>query len=464
MSEDTSKKLDFSLPDQPQAKPARSGGVGVLLVVLILLVGGNLFLTWSRGGGGVSPAAEAGDGLDAAALKQLALKLEKQGLGRAAAGAWGEYLEAPDADPDEAAAIWYRIGTIHQDADAHEDALAAFYRSESVGDGGDLAADIGRRVQESLEALGKFAALKHELAGRVGLDEGAGEASGEVLAEIGPRKITRLELDRQIEAVIENQLAMYAGQLTDAQRQQQKEAMLKQFAGDQQRMQFLNQFVVEELLYRKARDTKMMEDPEVRTQLQEAERSLLARRFMEAELAERIHITDGDLSTYHGANQSRYVEPASAGLGHILVTDEEAAKKVIAEIMAGGDFAALAKEHSLDEATREQGGVLADRATRGQPVPGLAVPVDALAAVFEAKAGDILDSPVQSDAGFHVIRILDRKDERPQPFDEVRTAVYRDLRTTKEREVREQLLETLRDEYDVVIHQEAMGTPPPTTK
>lgn len=465
MSEDRTKKLDFSLPDRPQPKPARGGVASVLLAVLLVLVAGNLYLTWSRHGA-PAPAAPGGvaEGLDAAALKQLALKLEKQGLGRAAVGVWTEYLASPDAEGGEAPAIWYRIGTLHQEADAHEDALAAFYRSESLGGGGDLAADIGRRVQESLEALGNFAALKHELAGRVGMDAGAGEAGGEVLAEIGPRKITRLELDRQIEAVIENQLAMFAGQLPDAQRQQQKEAMLKQFAGDQQRMQFLNQFIAEEVLYRKARASQIGEDPEVRAQLREAERSLLARRFMESELAQRIHITDGDLTTYYAANKARYVEPASAGLGHILVADEEAAKEVIARIMEGGDFAALAKEHSLDEATKDQGGGLGGRATPGQPVAGLAVPPDALAGVFEAKAGDILDTPVRSEAGFHVIQIRDRKDERQRPFEEVRDAVYRELRGTKEREVQEQLLKTLRDEYDVVIHQDAMGATPPTNE
>ena len=80
----------------------------------------------------------------------------------------------------------------------------------------------------------------------------------------------KAELDRQIEAQIEKQLAMFAGQIPEGQRKQQKEAMLKQFAGGQQRMQFLNQFIVQEILYRKAREAKLIEDPAVRAQLRDA--------------------------------------------------------------------------------------------------------------------------------------------------------------------------------------------------
>jgi parvulin-like peptidyl-prolyl isomerase len=461
MSEEADKKLDFSLPERPAPKRPSGSGPSLLLVLLILLVGANLYLTWSKGGG-IPTTEHTTRELEPESVKQLALKMEKQGLSEAAAGMWVEYLESPETDEGEAAAIWYRIGTLHQDADAHEAALAAFYRSEAIDGDGDLSSEIGRRVQQSLEALGKFAALKHELAGRVGLDDDAGAAGGKVVAEIGPRKITRVELDRQIEVGIENQLAMFAGQLPDEQRKQQKEAMLKQLANDQQRMQFLNQFIVQEILYRKARESKLLEDPAVRAQLRDAERSLLARQFMETELSGKINITDGDLNTWYEANKAKYVDPASAQLSHIVVADEEGAKAVIAEIMAGAEFAELAKGRSLDAATKGKGGEIAAPAVRGQALAGLSVPPEALSAVFEAKAGDILDTPVKSEAGYHVIRVRDTKAERQKPFDEVRAAIYREIRETKEREVQAQLLEELRDEYDVVIHQDAFASPPPT--
>ncbi|NIP95470.1 MAG: hypothetical protein GWO24_19315 [Akkermansiaceae bacterium] len=374
---------------------------------------------------------------------------------------WKEFLVGADDDGMKPSSIWYRIGTLYQAADAHEMALEAFYRSESIGTDDELVSETGRRVQESLEALGKFAALKHELSGRVGLNEDAGEQGGEVVAEIGLQKITRVELDRQIEASIENQLAMFAGQLPAEQRKQQKEAMLKQFAGDQQRLQFLNSYIVQEILYRKARESKLIEDPSVRAQLRDAERNLLARQLMENELSGKVYITDADMSVYYEARKEDYLEPATAALSHIVVADEEGAGKVIERILAGEEFAALAGELSIDGATKEGGGEIAAPVVEGQPLPGVAVPAASLAPLFAAKAGDILDNPVQSEAGFHVFQVREKTPARQKPFEEVRSQIHAELYRQKERELQARLLDDLREEFDVVIHQGAFAAPAP---
>jgi len=460
MSENEAKKLDFSLPESAGSAPARRSGGGMVFLLLILLVGANLYLTWSRPGSGPSAAGAAEGDLPASDLKDLALKLEKQGLGNAAATAWKEYLAAGTED-SQPSAIWYRIGTLYQEADSHEEALAAFYRSESLGVELELSSEIGRRVQESLESLGKFTALKHELTERVGLNQDAGAASAEVLAEIGAQKITRAELDRQIEAMLDNQLAMMAGQLTQEQRKQQKEAMLKQFASDQQRLQFLNSYIVQEILYRKARESKLTEDPTVRAQIREAERSLLARQVMESELSGKIFISENDLALYYDARKSQFVEPASAKLSHIVVADEQAATKVIERVLAGEDYAALALELSTDEATKAKGGEIVEPAQSGRPLVGYSVKAGDLEPLFAAKPGDILDTPVKSDSGYHVFRIRELTPERQKPLEEVKPQIHRQLFSDKERELQAELLEELRKEYDVVIHQDSFVSPEP---
>jgi len=393
-------------------------------------------------------------------LKQLALKMEKQGLSRAAAGAWKEYLASAEKET-EPSAIWYRIGTLYQAVDEHELALAAFYRSESLGGKEELASETGRKVQDSLEALGKFAALKHELTERVGLNENAGEQSGEVLAEIGAQKITRMELDRQIEALIENQLGMMAGQLTPEQRKQQKAAMLQQFSGDQQRLQFLNSYIVQEILYRKARALKLTENPSVRAQLREAERSLLARQVMDSEMKRKILISETDVAGFFAMKKEDYFEPAWAALSHIVVADEETAKQVIARILAGEEFAELARELSTDAATKDKGGEIAGRVVSGRAIPGIKVEAAALVPLFAAKEGDILGSPLIGETGSHVFQLRKLTPGRQQSLEEVRSQIHAQLRRDKEREVQAQLLESLREEYDVVIHHDAFAAPAP---
>ena len=123
----------------------------IALAILVLQVAGMI----SRSGadGGLSPDE----------MESLALKLERQGLADQAARAWADYLEASGAGNEKSARIWYRIGTIHQEAGAYEEALDAYYRSESFAVMKDLEYEISRRVAECLESLGRFAALSDEL-------------------------------------------------------------------------------------------------------------------------------------------------------------------------------------------------------------------------------------------------------------------------------------------------------------
>ncbi|MEZ5328523.1 MAG: hypothetical protein R3F19_26060 [Verrucomicrobiales bacterium] len=331
---DSDQKLDFSLPPRPSSASSPSGGKGGFLMVLIaVLAAANLGILLMRGGastgvesdGPAKNTPSAGD-LSVEASRELALKLEGQGLQAVAAQAWLDYLTTARPDAKDASAIWYRIGKLYQDAGEFQSALAAYYRCEALDPDSGLKSEIGRRAQESLEAMGKFAAMKQELVSRVSMDDAGAAANDDVIAEIGARKITRAELDQQMEASIENQLARFAGRMPEEQLKQQKENMLKQFSTDAQRMQFLQSFVVQEILNRKARESKLIEEPAVRAQLQDMERGFLAQQMMTREIESKINIVESDLTTYYEANKARYVEAESASISQILVADEDQAE------------------------------------------------------------------------------------------------------------------------------------------
>lgn len=87
---------------------------------------------------------------------------------------------------------------------------------------------------------------------------------------------------------------------------------------------------------------------------------------------------------------------------HILVEDEETAKEVKKKLEDDGDFAELAKEYSVDEGSAENGGKL-DYFSAGQMVPEFED------AAYSLDVDEISD-PVESDHGFHIIRVLDKRD------------------------------------------------------
>ncbi len=302
-----SKKLNFDLP-QPKEKSGHGPSklITVLLVLILLAVCANILVSLKHGGPDI--ASKQAISLDADQQKSLALKLEKQGLFNASADAWKEYLRVARPDNTETALIWYRIGKLFQDNHAWENALASYYRSEHIAPVDSVASDIAIRIQECLESMGRFAAMRHELIDRVSMDgsENISGSNDTILAEIGTQKISSADLDRHIEASIEQQMRLMGPTLPEKERLEQKEALLRQMSSPDTQKMFLNQYLAEEILYRKARQSDLTSDPQVRELIQRQERSLFSRLFLEKEYENRINITLSDLKTYFEANKDKF--------------------------------------------------------------------------------------------------------------------------------------------------------------
>lgn len=116
--------------------------------------------------------------------------------------------------------------------------------------------------------------------------------------------------------------------------------------------------------------------------LRDSIRDQIAREFVSQKALEEA--PDGTLSETYSL------------LEHILVADEAVANDLRAQIVAGGDFAALAAASSTDPGSAEQGGSLGWAPTSAY-VPEFAAAADAL------EVGGVSE-PVQSDYGWHIIR------------------------------------------------------------
>ncbi len=457
------EELDFNIPTREE-KGAQSGSklLVILTVIVLIAVLANMGIVLMQKG--ITSKRVEGSALSAEQLKDLALKLEKQELNRASVAVWKDYSKAASLDGEEAARIWYRIGKIYQADNQYDLALDAFYRSETYARPDDISPEIARRVQESLEAMGKFAALRYELADRVGTDGITTESSSHdtvdpVVAEIGIQKITKSDLDRRIERLIETQISQYASYLSEEEANKRKEDMLRQYSTDKQRQVFLSQYIAEEILYRKARESGLMDDPNIRVMLQDMERSLLAGKMMEKEFADEIKITSGDLETYYEAHKEEYVRPERASVAHILVENQQEAHDVRRRLEKGDDFSVVAAELSKDEQSREKGGELTEWIEKGEArdISGIEGSDEAVKAIFSTDQGHLVKEDIRTDQGIHIIKVLKREAERQMSFEEVKNEVALALRSKKEREVQQKLFTRLKEQYDVVIHQSALS-------
>ena len=151
----------------------------------------------------------------------------------------------------------------------------------------------------------------------------------------------------------------------------------------------------------------------------------------ESAIFESISPSGDEVQQYYDANISQYTTPGQVRASQILLRvegEEEAAvearaAELAAEARGGADFAALAREHSEDEATAEDGGDLG-MFGRGRMV------AEVEAAAFDLEVEAVSD-PVRSAIGFHVLRVTEKQEETRQPLDEVREAIENTLKNER---------------------------------
>lgn len=150
--------------------------------------------------------------------------------------------------------------------------------------------------------------------------------------------------------------------------------------------------------------------------------SLKVNLLQEKAAVKDIKVSEEEVKEYYD-NKQKELE-----VRHIVVEDEKTAKDVKTKLDQGGDFAALAKEHSVDTAANEQGGSLGT-ITIDTPQMDQTFIKEA----FKLKK-DQISNPVQTQFGWHIIQVTNIK-EKPKkdvkPFDEVKDDYAHELKVAK---------------------------------
>lgn len=123
---------------------------------------------------------------------------------------------------------------------------------------------------------------------------------------------------------------------------------------------------------------------------------------------------------------------------HILVATEDFAKKLIDQLQAGAKFEDLAKRESIDS-SKAQGGDL------GWFTPDRMVPPFS-AAVVALEKGKITPEPVQTQYGWHVIKLEETREVAPPPFDSVKERLVQVVQAKKFKSHADELIKTAKVE------------------
>lgn len=179
------------------------------------------------------------------------------------------------------------------------------------------------------------------------------------------------------------------------------------------RENILDELINLEILTQQAERLGLDQSPDVAASLQLQYTQTMANAYL-AQQGANMTFSEEDLRAEYDA-QSASVDRAEFRASHILLETREEAQTMIEELAAGKSFEDLAREFSVDPAS-ENGGDL------GWFQASTMIPEFA-AAVAEMEVGDTSSEPVQSDYGFHVILLNERRDAALPDFESVRSGL-----------------------------------------
>lgn len=157
-----------------------------------------------------------------------------------------------------------------------------------------------------------------------------------------------------------------------------------------------------------------------------------------------IIVSDAQVEAYMQAHPEEYKTSAKLRLQQIVVSGKDQAAKVTADVAKKLDFAQIAKERSLDDATRDNGG---DLGWIEEDDPFIAEPI--LKAARQLKVGEV-SKPVELDGQLYIIKLKDRKEQPKQQKEELMERVRRDI-ALREAPPMKEYIKKLRKKWNVSV-------------
>jgi len=201
------------------------------------------------------------------------------------------------------------------------------------------------------------------------------------------------------------------------------DAMLKEFASQGQadspqlRDMIKDRLITFELMAQEAGKLGLAKQPEVANQLEFARQNVLMRAFLQ-DFVKKNPVTDAEVKAeYDRVKAERTGKEYHAR--HILLKTEAEAKAVIAKLKGGAKFEELAKQ-SLDASNKDKGGEL-DWAAQDAYVPEFS---KAMAALDKGKTSE---TPVQTQFGWHVIRVDDVREAQFPAIEQIKPQIQEGL-------------------------------------
>lgn len=217
----------------------------------------------------------------------------------------------------------------------------------------------------------------------------------------------------------------------------------QQYNNPQGRKVILEQIIGNKLLLLDARKNLYETEPEFKAELARLKENLLV-NYAGNKVISAVTVSDKEIEAYYEENKDQFGGGETVNASHILVDSEEKALEILAAIKSGEiSFEDAAKAHSSCP-SGQRGGNLGDFG-QGQMVPEFDT------AVFSMEVGEITETPVKTQFGYHLIKLNTKNEESIPSLDEVKPQLKEMLLRDKQHKAYESRINQLKILYPVDI-------------
>jgi|GEM_PF-1221455 len=292
-----------------------------------------------------------------------------------------------------------------------------------------------------------------------------------VVVTVNGTKITAGQIDKTLDARLEQLASRIPPNMKDQYRQQMRKRLLEQM-------------VIEEILEQKEKAQNItVSQADVNEQVQEQmkqqnlnldefkallknygtnfaefesnmKKKLMFEKLMEGEFKNKIkEANDAAVKAFYDENIDQFKEPESIHTKHILIkpadgndpnqakADAKAkAEEVLKKVKDGGNFEELAKEYSACPSGKN-GGDLGD-APKGSFVPAFEK------AAYALEPNQVSDV-VETEFGYHIIKLIERKEAKTVSLDEAKEKIAQHLSNQQKQEVVVNYIQQIKKEADI---------------
>jgi peptidyl-prolyl cis-trans isomerase C/foldase protein PrsA len=164
------------------------------------------------------------------------------------------------------------------------------------------------------------------------------------------------------------------------------------------------------------------------------------------EVVSESSVSDTEAEEYYNENISQFEVDEQKKVSHILFDEKAKAEEVLAEIEAGADFAEMAREHSTGP-TADNGGDLGFISPNEQGLDSTFRD-----AAMQLDVGEVIDEPVETQFGYHIIKVTDKQEAETKEFSEVKEQIKNQLQSQKENQAWSEFVQQLREDAEITIN------------